>query len=92
MQLPDLSLLDVMMPDLDGFEVLKMIREISSVPVIMLTAKGEEDDRVRGLELGADDYITKPFSPRELVSRVRAVLRRTEACQPGEPQRVDRSR
>jgi two-component system KDP operon response regulator KdpE len=76
--MPDLILLDVMMPDIDGFEVLKMIREISSVPVIMLTAKGEEEDRVRGLELGADDYITKPFSPRELVSRVRAVLRRTE--------------
>lgn len=76
--MPDLILLDVMMPDLDGFEVLKMIREISTVPVIMLTAKGEEEDRVRGLELGADDYITKPFSPRELVSRVRAVLRRTE--------------
>jgi len=66
------------MPDLDGFEVLEMIREISNVPVIMLTAKGEEDDRVRGLELGADDYVTKPFSPRELVSRVRAVMRRTE--------------
>jgi len=76
--LPDLVLLDVMMPDIDGFEVLRIIREVSSVPVIMLTAKGEEDDRVRGLELGADDYITKPFSPRELVSRVRAVLRRTE--------------
>jgi DNA-binding response OmpR family regulator len=76
--LPDLILLDVMMPDLDGFEVLKIIREVSSVPVIMLTAKGEEDDRVRGLELGADDYITKPFSPRELVSRVKAVLRRSE--------------
>jgi two-component system KDP operon response regulator KdpE len=77
-QLPNLILLDVMMPDLDGFEVLKRIRDQSSVPVIMLTAKGEEDDRVHGLELGADDYITKPFSPRELVSRVRAVLRRTE--------------
>jgi len=77
--LPDLVLLDVMMPDIDGFEVLSMLREISTVPVIMLTAKGEEDDRVRGLELGADDYITKPFSPRELVSRVRAVLRRTES-------------
>lgn len=76
--LPDLVLLDVMLPDIDGFEVLRMIREISIVPVIMLTAKGEEDDRVRGLEMGADDYITKPFSPRELVSRVRAVLRRTE--------------
>ncbi len=76
--MPDLVLLDVMLPDMDGFEVLRMIREISPVPVIMLTAKGEEDDRVRGLELGADDYVTKPFSPRELVSRVRAVLRRTE--------------
>jgi two-component system KDP operon response regulator KdpE len=77
---PDLILLDVMMPDLDGFEVLQMTREISNVPVIMLTAKGEEDDRIRGLELGADDYITKPFNPRELVSRVKAVLRRTEGA------------
>ncbi len=76
--LPDVVVLDVMMPDVDGFDVLKMIREISTVPVIMLTAKGEEEDRVRGLELGADDYVTKPFSPRELVSRVRAVLRRSE--------------
>lgn len=74
--LPDLILLDVMMPDIDGFDVLRMIREISQVPVIMLTAKGEEDDKVKGLELGADDYVTKPFSPRELVSRVKAVLRR----------------
>jgi DNA-binding response OmpR family regulator len=70
--------LDVMMPDIDGFEVLRIIRETNTIPVIMLTAKGEEEDRVQGLELGADDYITKPFSPRELVSRVRAVLRRTE--------------
>ncbi|HEY9153386.1 MAG TPA: response regulator transcription factor [Anaerolineales bacterium] len=77
---PDLILLDVMMPDLDGFEVLETVREVTNVPVIMLTAKGEEDDRVRGLELGADDYITKPFSPRELVSRVKAVLRRTEGA------------
>ena len=76
--LPDLVLLDVMMPDMDGFEVLKKIRQASTVPVIMLTAKGEEADRIRGLELGADDYITKPFSPREMVSRVKAVLRRTE--------------
>ncbi len=76
--MPDMILLDVMLPDLDGFEVLKMVREISNIPVIMLTAKGEEDDRVRGLELGADDYVTKPFSPRELVSRVKAVLRRVE--------------
>lgn len=74
--LPDLILLDVMMPDIDGFEVLRMIREISQVPIIMLTAKGEEHDKVKGLELGADDYVTKPFSPRELVSRVKAVLRR----------------
>ncbi|MGE5641540.1 MAG: response regulator transcription factor, partial [Byssovorax cruenta] len=77
---PDLILLDVMMPDIDGFEVLETIREASNVPVIMLTAKGEEDDRVRGLELGADDYITKPFSPREMVSRVKAVIRRTEGA------------
>jgi len=77
---PDLILLDIMMPDLDGFEVLETIREVSSVPVIMLTAKGEEDDRVHGLELGADDYITKPFSPREMVGRVKAVLRRTEGA------------
>ena len=81
--LPDLILLDVMMPDFDGFEVLRLIRENHDIPVIMLTAKGEEDDRVHGLELGADDYITKPFSPRELVSRVRAVLRRTEASRGG---------
>jgi len=78
-QLPDLVLLDVMMPDLDGFETLRMLREFSSIPVIILTAKGDEDDRVRGLELGADDYVAKPFSPRELVSRVRAVLRRIDA-------------
>jgi len=81
-QMPDLILLDIMMPDLDGFETLRFIRDLSSVPVIMLTAKGEEEDKVRGLELGADDYITKPFSPRELVSRVRAVLRRTELPSP----------
>jgi DNA-binding response OmpR family regulator len=69
---------DLMLPDLDGFEVLKMLREINNVPIIMLTAKAEEDDRIKGLELGADDYITKPFSPRELTSRVKAVLRRVE--------------
>ncbi|PJF42701.1 MAG: DNA-binding response regulator [Phototrophicales bacterium] len=76
--LPDIVLLDVMMPQLDGFETLRMLREFSTVPVIMLTAKGEEDDKVRGLELGADDYLTKPFSPRELSSRIRAVLRRID--------------
>ncbi len=75
--LPDLVILDVMMPQLDGFETLKRIREVSTVPVIMLTVRQEEGDRIRGLDLGADDYITKPFSPRELLSRVRALLRRS---------------
>lgn len=74
--IPDLVLLDVMMPDLDGFTVLRMIREVGNTPVIMLTAKGEEGDKIKGLELGADDYVTKPFSPKELTSRIRAVLRR----------------
>lgn len=78
-RLPDLVLLDVMMPELDGYETLRMLREFSSIPVIMLTAKGEENDRVYGLELGADDYITKPFGPRELSSRIKAVLRRANA-------------
>ena len=77
-QLPDVILLDVMMPEMDGFETLRLLREFSTVPVIMLTAKSEEDDIVYGLELGADDYITKPFGPRELTSRVRAVMRRAE--------------
>jgi two-component system KDP operon response regulator KdpE len=77
-QLPDLVLLDVMMPKLDGYETLRTLREFSSIPVIMLTAKGEEEDIVYGLELGADDYIPKPFSPKVLSSRVRAVLRRSE--------------
>lgn len=77
-QLPDLVLLDVMMPELDGFETLRMLREFSTTPVIMLTAKGEENDIVYGLELGADDYVTKPFGPRELSSRIKAVLRRHE--------------
>lgn len=75
---PDVVLLDVMMPAIDGFETLKRIRELSQVPVIFLSVKGEEIDRVRGLDLGADDYISKPFSPKELLSRIRAVLRRTE--------------
>jgi DNA-binding response OmpR family regulator len=75
-----------MMPELDGFETLRMLREFSTIPVIMLTAKGEEDDKVRGLELGADDYVAKPFGPRELSSRVRAVLRRAEM--PNAPERA----
>ncbi len=74
---PDIVLLDVMMPKMDGFEVLREIRGISQTPVIMLTAKGEDSDRIVGLELGADDYIAKPFNPRELLARIRAVLRRT---------------
>ena len=80
-ELPDLIVLDIMLPDMDGFETLKKIRQVSSVPVIFLSVKGEEFDRVRGLDLGADDYMTKPFSPRELMSRIRAVLRRTAAKQ-----------
>lgn len=75
---PDLILLDVMLPKLDGFSVLKKIREKSSVPILMLTAREEEFDKVLGLELGADDYITKPFSIRELMARVKANMRRTE--------------
>jgi two-component system KDP operon response regulator KdpE len=81
-KMPDIVLLDVMMPEMDGFETLRMIRELSTVPVIMLTVRSSEDDKVRGLDLGADDYITKPFSPRVLVSRVRAVLRRFQATSP----------
>jgi DNA-binding response OmpR family regulator len=72
----DLVVLDVMLPELSGFEVLRRVRAVSRVPVIMLTARGEEVDRVVGLEMGADDYLAKPFSPRELVARIRAVLRR----------------
>jgi len=74
----DLILLDIMMPRLDGFGACQRIREFSSVPIIMLTAKGEEQDRVRGLDLGADDYLVKPFSATELLARVRAVLRRAQ--------------
>ena len=81
-ELPDLVLLDVMMPEMDGFETLERLREISTVPVVMLTVKGDEEDRIRGLELGADDYVSKPFSPRELASRIRAVLRRAEMPSP----------
>ena len=75
----DAIILDVMMPELDGFEVLRRIRSESSVPVLMLTAKGDDVDRIVGLEIGADDYLPKPFNPRELLARLRAVLRRTQA-------------
>jgi DNA-binding response OmpR family regulator len=75
---PDLVVLDVMLPGTDGLELCRWIRTSSQLPVIMLTARGEESDRIIGLELGADDYVTKPFSPRELAARVRTVLRRAE--------------
>lgn len=75
----DAVVLDVMMPKLDGFEVLRQIRSQSSVPVIMLTAKGDDIDRIVGLEIGADDYLSKPFNPRELLARLRAVLRRSQS-------------
>lgn len=83
-QLPDLVVLDVAMPTRDGFSVLEEVRRASTLPVIILTARGLEHDRVRGLELGADDYMVKPFSPRELVARVQAVMRRTTTPQPRE--------
>jgi len=79
-QQPDLVVLDLMLPGLDGLEVCRRLRARSQVPVIMLTARDEELDRILGLELGADDYLTKPFSPRELVARVKAVLRRATAA------------
>ena len=75
----DLVVLDVMLPGLDGFEILRRLRQRSRVPVLMLTARGEDVDRIVGLELGADDYLPKPFNPRELVARIRAILRRLEA-------------
>lgn len=82
---PDLILLDLGLPKLDGLDVTRQLRRDSVVPIIMLTARGEESDKLVGLELGADDYIVKPFSPKELVARVRAVLRRSEAArQPAE--------
>ncbi|MEJ5313951.1 MULTISPECIES: response regulator transcription factor [Anaerolinea] len=77
---PDLVILDVMMPHLDGFSTCERIRQFSSVPIIMLTAKGEEQDRVKGLNVGADDYVVKPFSATELIARVRAVLRRAQTA------------
>jgi len=79
---PDVVLLDVGLPRLDGFAVLRRIREVSDIPVIMLTARGDELDKVRGLEIGADDYVTKPFSPLELLARIKAVLRRADLPPP----------
>jgi two-component system KDP operon response regulator KdpE len=80
MELPDLVILDIMMPKLDGFEVCRRLREWSQIPIIMLSARGDESDKVKCLDLGADDYITKPFGASELIARVKAVLRRTEAA------------
>src|SRR5437660_10956769 len=80
---PNLVILDIMLPAIDGFEVCRRIRAWSKTPILMLTARGSEDDRIQGLELGADDYLVKPFSPRELVSRVRAILRRVSGQESG---------
>lgn len=95
-ELPEIVVLDVMMPVLDGFDVLRNIRAKHSTPVIMLTAKGEDTDRIVGLELGADDYLQKPFNPRELLARIRAVLRRAGSAGVHEPvaslpQKVERA-
>ena len=83
---PDLVVLDLGLPGTDGLDVARELRRTSSVPIIMLTARGDESDRVVGLELGADDYVVKPFSPKELVARVRAVLRRTDAARGDGPE------
>jgi two-component system, OmpR family, response regulator RegX3 len=88
-QMPDLVLLDVMLPDGSGYDVARTLRERSKVPIIMLTARGEETDRIVGLELGADDYIVKPFSAREVAARIRAVLRRAGGA--GEPAKAQRA-
>ena len=76
---PDLIILDIMMPEMDGFQVLRKIRENQLIPVIMLTARGEVSDRIVGLELGADDYLSKPFEPRELLARIQSIFRRTQS-------------
>jgi DNA-binding response OmpR family regulator len=80
-EMPDMVILDVMMPKMDGFTVCQKIREFSSVPIMIVTARGRDDDKIKGLNLGADDYLTKPFNVEELVARVRAVLRRTQFMQ-----------
>ncbi|WP_320041840.1 response regulator transcription factor [uncultured Desulfobacter sp.] len=79
---PDIVILDIMLPDTNGLEVLKQIRAKHTIPVIMLTAKGDDTDRIVGLELGADDYLPKPFNPRELLARIRAILRRQDRAEP----------
>ena len=83
---PDLVVLDLGLPGRDGLDVARELRRSSQVPIVMLTARGDETDRIVGLELGADDYVVKPFSPKELVARVRAVLRRTESTRVGLPE------
>jgi DNA-binding response OmpR family regulator len=83
-ELPDLVILDVMLPSFDGYEVCRRIRDFSLVPVVMLTAKGEQVDKLKGFEMGADDYLTKPFAPAELIARVQAVLRRSQIGAPPE--------
>lgn len=85
----DLVVLDVMLPGIDGFEILRRLRLVSKVPVIMLTARGEDVDRIVGLELGADDYLPKPFNPRELAARIRAILRRYEPRPPARDGRIE---
>jgi two-component system, OmpR family, response regulator len=89
-ELVDAVLLDVMMPGMDGLETLRRIRKTSRIPILMLTARGDETDRVVGLELGADDYLPKPFGPRELLARLRAVLRRSSPQSEGEKLRIGR--
>ena len=86
---PDLVVLDLMLPRIDGLEVCRVLRRETRIPIIMLTAKGEELDRIIGLELGADDYVVKPFSPRELLARIKAVLRRGQPAEPGDNLRYD---
>ncbi len=89
---PSLVILDIMLPDIDGWDVCREIRRTSDVPIIMLTAREGDEDKIVGLELGADDYVTKPFAPRELVARVKAILRRARPTTPAQPQheRLDR--
>lgn len=82
---PDIIILDIMLPGMDGFEICRRIRAFSEVPIMMLTAKGEEADKVKGLELGADDYLTKPFGVQELIARVEALLRRTKFAEEAKP-------